>query len=252
MLRPLCASILALCAIVPSIAAADGYAGGPASLRRIVLYRSQAELDFDLHLNLSDNSAGEPIALSPSFYYGFTNRFTAGIAHNIYPHLGIFGGRGFTFNAPEGTDVYNNLSLDFLYLLSPGRTVSLAFHGGLDFLSFDPFSLHVRGGLRGRIGADRFALIFDPSISVGDSDNPYVEDVFLDVPAWLMFQASHQFAVGAVIGFDTDFDNANLFLGFTFLYTPNPNVDLGLLFTFPAIDETADLRSLTFTLAFRL
>jgi hypothetical protein len=233
--------------LAPALAYADGYAGGPTTLRRLVLYRSQAELDFDLHLNLSEDSAGEPIALSPSFYYGFTNRFSAGIAHNPYPHLGLFGGTGFRFNTDA--DVYNNITFDFLYLLSPGRGFSLAVRGGVDIHSFDPFSLHVRIGLRGRLAADRFALVFEPSLSVGDDD---VRDgVFMELPVWLYFQASHHFAVGAVVGFSTDFDDGSLFLGPTILYTPNSNIDFGVLFVFPALDDTSDLRSLTFTFAFR-
>jgi len=249
MMRALFASIVLACMVIPQGASADGYGGDPPNVRQLALYRAQMEFDLDLHINMTDDFVGEPIALSPSFYYGFTDKLSGGISTNPYQHLGLFGGAGFLFN-DGGDDVFNNLTIDVLYLLLDDANFALALRGGIDFMSLDPFSIHFRAGVRGRLAfADRFAFVFEPSLSVGDDD--VSPDVFMDLPAWLLFQATVELAVGGVMGFRTDFDNANLFLGFTLIYTPRPNIDVGLLFVFPAIDETGRLRSLTFNLALR-
>src|SRR5687767_14944067 len=99
-----------------------------------------------VEMNLSENSAFQPVLIAPHLYFGVTDSLTLGITHQ----------RGFCLNdgcwAPDGDEhLYNDAGFAILASLIGARRFELDLHVGVPISYFDPFWIGVRTGVLGRL-----------------------------------------------------------------------------------------------------
>ena len=135
-------------------------------------------LDGLVVMNLSKGDIGEPISVSPDFWYGLTNEITLGLAHSFYGTTGMWGmdmrgepqGRSLCLSAESGNcpEVYGNFSVLGRLQAWAGRGIAVAATAGLVANSIDPFALSVKLGahLRGRV-TNSVRVDFIPSMFIG-------------------------------------------------------------------------------------
>ena len=207
--------------------------GGYLTPTDVTLRQGAISIDGDVVVNLSSDAVGEPVQIVPNLYYGVNDALTVGFAQN--PGAEIFQTTGsglcITGSSKGCEHFYNNFSLDGLYSFLRSSTMDLAGHGGLDFVSLDPFQLSLRLGVKGKMMAGPVVIVLDPSLNIGLNDRSFNKEV-LQLPARVGFMATPQLNIGASIGLIGPVD------GFGDAYT----LPLGLGATF-AVSNMIDVRA---------
>jgi len=205
-------------------------------------------------VNLSENSAFQPVEIAPHFYWGATDSLTLGITHQ----------RGICLNdgcwAPDGEQhVYNDAGFAILAALVGSRRFELDLHVGIPVSYFDPFWVGVRTGVLGRVTLGRVAsFVFDPSLYVGLSNRDQGNREGVSLPFWFYFQASDVVVPFVGSGFHGPLDGFGdayiVPLEGGIVFTASQNVDLGFVFEFPNLlghGSTSRVRNVGFMGRFR-
>jgi hypothetical protein len=203
------------------------------------------------NLNLSSDAVGKPISLAPSVHYGVNEKLTVGLTHDTgstpwTPRIPIFftsitvgpvtavvaGGRGICLTGEENGcgKAYNSPGIDALYSIKSEK-FSLAAHGGLDFITFDPFAMSLRIGALGRYMVnDKIAVVFDPRIAIGLTEREVNGDG-LDIPVWAWYMVNEKLGAYLHLGiagpFDGFGDGFSIPLGLGANYKVNEKLSVG-------------------------
>jgi len=177
-------------------------------LRSVTVPKGMIQVNAPLGINLSKDEVGKPVFLAPNIYYGVTDDLQVGITHSV----------GICFTGKENgcPRVYDDVGLDVEYRFLRGD-FDLAAHLALPVSSFDPFTLSVRLGVKGRVTAaeGKLALLFDPAIQFGITEREGVtvgettvggNKELLSLSLLIAFQATPQLAVGVGTNFGGPFD----------------------------------------------
>jgi hypothetical protein len=137
-----------------------------------------------VRMNLSRNSAFQPIEFPINFFWGVSRRVMIGITHD--PGLRLNTGS----NDPKFSDTYNDVGFGSVIFLGGGRNFEVDLHLGVPIRRFspDPY-VGVQVGVLGRANfAERVALVYDPSLYFGVSNRDLGNGDELNVPIWFYFQ----------------------------------------------------------------
>jgi hypothetical protein len=204
-----------------------------------------------LGINLSEDSAGEPIYVAPHFYWGISDRFTIGVTHD----------RGLCLTGEEGgcRRVYDDVGLGMLVGLSESESHEVDLHLGVPISSFDPFTIGTKIGALARINAGPVvAIVLDPFLYFGINRRDEGNREALILPVWVYFQASRSVTPFVGSGAEGPLDDfAGQFRipveGGVVFEVAN-DVDLGVVFRFHNLlghGGSADFRELGLMARFR-
>lgn len=123
-----------------------------------------------LELELSKDTAFDPVSLAPDLYYGVSADFTVGLVHSSLGATGIIGSAGDSLCFTEAcSGVYRNFGLDGRYHFASGQ-VAAAANFGLYAGDLDPFQLKLKLGVVGRYRpspTSKLAVDFAPALFIG-------------------------------------------------------------------------------------
>jgi hypothetical protein len=187
---------------VAATAPAQATAAGPAN---ITLRQGGIGIDGDVAVGLSKGAAGKPISIVPNVYYGVTDVLTLGLASNhgseIFQNAV---GQGLCLSGQSNGcgKVYNNVSLDGLFSFARSGTMDVGVHGGLDTEFGADTLAQLRLGVKGKLLAGQFQLVFDPSLSIGlnKRDAAFNKEVLV-LPVRLGFLVTPQLNLGLSVAF---------------------------------------------------
>jgi len=196
----------------PAVAATPAPAApAAASATNITLHQGGIGIDGDIGVGLSKGAAGKPISIVPNVYYGVTDTLTVGLADNpgseIFQTLGL-AQRGLCLSGSTNcAKTYNNISLDGLFSFSRSGTMDIGAHGGLDTQFGADTLLSLRVGVKGKLQAGQFVLVFDPSLNLGlnKRDADFNKEV-LQLPMRFGFMVTPQLNLGLSIAFISPID----------------------------------------------
>jgi hypothetical protein len=215
---------------------ASSSGGGYLSPTDVTLRQGAISIDGDVVVNLSSGAVGKPVQIVPNLYYGANDALTIGFAQNPGAEIFQTTGSGLCITGSSNgcEHVYNNFSLDGLYSFMRSSTMDLAGHGGLDFVSLDPFQMSLRLGVKGKMLAGPVVIVVDPSLNIGLNDRTFNKEV-LQLPARVGFMATPQLNIGASIGFigpvDGFGDAYRLPIGLGAMFAVSNMVDVRAQFT---------------------
>jgi len=233
----------------------------PISATEATLHQGAIDVNGDVVMSLSKDAVFKPVQIVPNLYYGVSSELTVGFAQNPFAEIFQTTGRGLciTGSSNNCAKVYDNFSLDALFSFLRSSTMDLAGHGGVDFLTLDPFFLSLRLGVKGKMAAGPLAIVFDPSVNIGLTKRSDGNKEALTLPARIGFMATSQLNVGlsiALVGpFDQFGDNYKIPLGLGATYALNSMVDVRAQFAFDNLagkGGTADLRTLSIGAAYHM
>jgi hypothetical protein len=195
-----------------------------------------------LELELSDQSAFEPVSLAPDAYYGLSNDITLGVAHSAYGTTGFFGSAGgglcVTGDDAGCAKIYDNIGFVGRYYVLDD-TFSLAADGGLFTKSFDPFQLALRAGAVGAWSSDRLTVVANPSLFLGLTERDAGNEEVLLVPIAAMYAVTDDIQAGVQTGFVLPFsatgDTWQVPLSLGAQYALKPKLAVVGAFSLPAV-----------------
>ena len=202
-----------------------------------------------VNINMSENSAFDPVTIAPHFYWGVSDTVTLGITHD----------RGICLGDACGDKVYNDAGFGLLVGLGYGRTYEIDLHVEVPVQSFDPFVLGARVGVLGRVNLGAVtAFVFDPSLYFGMTRRDEGNREYLGLPFWFYFQATDvvvPFVGSGIQGpLDGFSDSFQIPLEGGIVFDVAQNVDVGFVLRFPNLagkGNSADWRELGFIGRFR-
>jgi hypothetical protein len=236
--------------------------------RPLTLTKGMVGIHGDLVADISADRWGKPLWVTPNLYYGVSDQLTVGIAMNPKAEFFPTGG-GFCLSSDRYCSKFfvpNNASLDLLFSFNRTSSLEVAFHGGVDLGSIDPFVASGRGGLLLKIAlTSEVAIMADPSISAGITKRaaPVNNKEFLSVPIRIGYQLHPQVNAGLITGVNGAIsgfvDRFQVPLGLGALAALNEQIDVAVNFMFAAIAGNIapmashlDYRSVALTVNYRL
>ena len=248
-------AVLAAVALAPRAAHAQEWTRQSFMLPKggFELTGSPARPDF-MRINLSKDSAFQPVEFPINFFWGVTRHVMLGITHE----------RGLRLNSgapdPKFRDTYNDVGFGSLIFLGGGRNFEVDLHLGVPLHQLSPeVFVGVQAGVLGRANvAEKVALYYDPSLYFAANHRDDGNGDELHVPFWVYFQPTPIIApfVGTAVHgpFKNFGDHFTIPLEGGVLFTVAHGIHLGGMLRFPnAIghDNTLDWRELTFLAQFR-
>ena len=233
----------------------------PISATEATLHQGAISIDGDVVMSLSKDLVFKPVQIVPNLYYGVSSELTAGFVHNPFAEIFQTSGRGLCITGSSNgcAKVYINFSLDALFSFMRSSTMDLAAHGGVDFLTLDPFWLSLRLGVKAKMAAGPLAIVFDPALNIGLTKRSDGNKEMLTIPARIGFMATSQLNVGVSIALagpiDHFGDNYTIPLGLGATYALNSMVDVRAQFAFDNLAGKgggADLRTLSVGAAYHM
>lgn len=206
----------------------------------------QAYLDF----NLSTDLVAKPVSLAPDVWYGLMDDLSVGLVHSGSGAAGFFGaaGNGLCFTGSENGcgSFYNNVGLNARYHLFDGvsQPVVLAADGGIFFRDFDPFTLSLKLGAVGKVGAGPVDVLFGLNLFIGITERDGVDGVggnseVLSLPVSAIYPVMPELGVGLQTGLVLPFEGAGdaflIPLALAARYVVTPQIAVEGAFTFPGI-----------------
>jgi hypothetical protein len=217
--------------------------------------------------------AFEPISIAPDGYYGANDRVEVGAVTSWYGITGFWSGAMLGVR-PSGLCVskkpeaeggigcakrVDNAGAEVHYALLREGSLQMAGGGGLHALTFDPFSLAAKVGIKGMWRAGRIGLSFAPSFFIGltkrhDPPDGTGNKESIQFPIEVTFAAMPQLLVGLQSGVRGPIDGFSN--GYSVpaalgaIYLVNPQVMVGGAFSFERVAggddlDPGDLRSMT-------
>lgn len=207
-----------------------------------------------VRMNLSKDSAFQPVEFPVNFFWGVTNHVMIGITHE----------HGLRLNSgaqdPKFRDTYNDVGFGSVIFLGGGRNFEVDLHAGVPLRQLSPeVFVGVQAGILGRVNfSQKVAMYFDPSLYFGVNQRDAGNGDELHVPVWIYFQPTRIIApfVGTALhGPLRAFgDNFAIPLEGGVLFTVARGIHIGGMLQFPNAlgkNNTADWRELTFLGQFR-
>ncbi|HYP75733.1 MAG TPA: hypothetical protein VER12_07260 [Polyangiaceae bacterium] len=207
-----------------------------------------------MRMNMSKNSAFEPVEFPVNFFWGVSSKVMIGITHE----------RGLRLNSgaedPKFRDTYNDVGFGSVIFLGGGRNFEVDLHAGVPLRQLSPeVFVGVQAGVLGRANfSEKVALFYDPSLYFAVNHRDLGNGDEVHVPIWFYFQPTPIIApfVGTgVHGPFKDFgDHFSIPLEGGVLFTVAHGIHLGGMLRFPNAlghDNTLDWRELTFLGQFR-
>jgi hypothetical protein len=210
-------------------------------------------------INMSKDSAGDPIDLRPSIYYGVSKKLNIGITHVD---------SGICVAGDACAKVYNGVGIDALYDLMHGGSLAMAARGGVRMPSLDPLIAGLNLGLDIQLTAGKVAVYFNPHLYVGAiKRSPDAAAMppeagkkeALDAPLILGYQAQRQTLIfvrsgihGPMSGFGDSFEVP---VGAGATFAASNRLDFGAEWLFTNLagkGSSADGRAIIVRLALRL
>lgn len=197
-----------------------------------------------VNINMSENSAFDPVTIAPHFYWGISEDVTLGVIH----------GRGLCLGDNCGGKPYNDIGFGLLVGLGEGPEYEIDLHVEVPIQSIDPFTLGTRVGVLGRVNlSDVTAFVFDPSLYFGITRRGQGNREYLGLPFWFYFQATETvvpFVGSGILGPLDGFGDAfQIPLEGGVVFTVAGNADVGFVLRFPNLagrGNSADWRELGF------
>ena len=162
-------------------------------------------------INLSKDSAFEPVSLAPDIWYGATEKFSVGLTHSGLASDGFWGGAGaglcLTGDDKGCGNTLSNTGLQARYDLSSTMD-GLAFEGGFIVRDFDPFVL---GGKVGAVLAKDLGsvqLAVSPNLQFGLTERDLGNKELLNIPVSIMYGLSDTIVIGGQTGISLPFSDA--------------------------------------------
>lgn len=169
----------------------------------------------DLGINLSADTVGDPVSISPDLWYGVNDKLTVGLVHSFSAATGIMGVPFTSICIGDACpSVYDFVGADLRYGMKTGA-VTVAAVGGLYALQTDPLQIALKLGAiihwRAKPGS-KLAVDVTPNLFLGftkrDGEvDPVSMEVVADpnketlvVPATLWYSANPKLAVGLQVG----------------------------------------------------
>jgi len=207
-----------------------------------------------VRINISRDSAFEPVELPVNFFWGVADRVMIGITHE----------HGLRLNSgvpdPKFRDTYNDVGFGSVIFLAGGRNFEVDLHAGVPFKQLSPdLYVGVQAGILGRANiSERVAFVYDPSVYVAMNRRDLGNGDELHVPIWFYFQPTPVVAPFVGTGVHGPFehfgDNFTIPFEAGLLFTVARGVHIGGMLNFPnALGKhaTLDSRELTFLGQFR-
>jgi hypothetical protein len=227
----------------------------------------QVAVDAQLLINLSKNSAGQPISIAPDFWYGLGDALGIGLVHSPVGTTGFYGqaGPGICLTGKDNgcPKVYNNFGIEGRLVLSEMSPLGLAVNGGLFARNLDPFTMAFKIGVIGKLSLGNISILVTPNLFIGVNErdptptNPMINREVLNLPVTVVIHATPQFALHAQSGASLPFKNgSDLYqvpLSFGAAYYLTGAVAISGTFSFPLVAagsaygpaDGADSRALT-------
>ncbi len=210
----------------------------------------QAYLDF----SLSSDAVAKPISVAPDVWYGLMDDLSLGLVHSSSGSIGFFGGAGsglcFTGSDNGCPSFYSNAALLARYHLFDGvaQPVVLAADGGLVFRDFDPFTLSLKLGAVGKVGAGPVDVLFGANLLLGitERDGVVIGDTevggnkeVISLPVSALYPVLPELAVGVQTGLVLPLQNLadTFFIPFAVAgrYVVTPQIAVEGAFSFPSL-----------------
>jgi hypothetical protein len=245
----------------------------PSGPDQLTMPKRKLLVDAFVELNLSKDTAFEPVSIAPDVWYGATDDLTLGLVHSSIGATGVIGGVGdalcITGSSNGCESVYPGVGIDARYRLKGGWAID----GGLFVNDFDPFALAIKLGLVGRHRiSEKLAFEAQPNVFIGLTERDATADgmgvvtyagneEILSVPVTAAYLAAPKITLSGQLALQTPFseagDNWSLGLSIGGRYRASDHLDLGLAFSLPLLagggDGTgADARSITLGVGYAL
>lgn len=227
-----------------------------------------------VNVSLSTDAVAKPINLAPAIYYGVNEKLTVGITHSggttsltprpavlsfsipatpLTPAITAAAGSGICVTGEDSgcPDAYRGIGLDAMFGLAAGK-FSVAAHGGLDTVTFDPFTVALRVGALGNyMASDKLSIVFDPRISIGITERDGGNKESLDIPVWIWYHVNPKLGAFVSTGINGPLDGFgdafSVPVGLGAMYKVNEKLGAGANFFFTNLagkNGGADGRSL--------
>jgi hypothetical protein len=219
---------------------------------------------FNLLIGADKGYFGKPISLAPDLYYSISDTVQIGLLHTGPMGWQTRPGAGLCLTGKSNgcPHVYDNVGFDFIYGLLYGD-FHLSAHSSLYLYRIsDPTWVMWTVGMIGKFHfTDLVALYFDPQIGISLSHRDQNKDQ-LFIPLELQIQAGPAVSLKILTGVTGQLsalgDTYFIPLGLGVVGNLNPNIDIGIRFSFdnllghefPGISRT-DLRSIGLLLNIR-
>ena len=207
-----------------------------------------------VRMNMSKDSAFQPVEFPVNFFWGVTEHVMIGITHE----------RGLRLNSgapdPKFSDTYNDVGFGSVIFLGGGRNFEVDLHAGVPLRRLSPeVFVGVQAGILGRANFSRkVALFYDPSLYFAANHRDIGNGDELHVPIWFYFQPTRIVAPFVGTGLHAPLrnfdDNFTIPLEGGVLFTVAHGIHLGGMLRFPNAlgkHNTLDSRELTFLGQFR-
>jgi len=160
--------------------------------QRFLLQRGDFEITGDparpdlMRVNMSRNSAFQPINFPVDFFWGVSDRVMLGITHEVGPLFNT------GLQNPRFRDHYNDTGFGSVIGLADGRNYEVDLHAGVPLHRLSPdIWVGAQIGVLGRANfARNVALVYDPSLYFGLNHRDQGNGDGLDLPFWFYFQAT--------------------------------------------------------------
>lgn len=218
----------------------------------------------NLLINASKNSFGKPTSLAPDLYYSLSDTVQIGILHTGPMGWQTLPGAGLCLTGTSNgcPRIYDNVGFDFIYGLLFGD-FHLSAHSSLYLYRIsDPTWVMWTVGMIGKFHfTDMVALFFDPQIGISLSHRDHNKDQ-LFIPLELQIQAGPALSLKILTGVTGELsalgDTYRSPLGLGVVANLNPNVDIGIRFSFDNLlghqfvgYSRTDIRSIALLLSIR-
>jgi hypothetical protein len=168
--------------------------------------KGKIRVDVSIGVNLSKELVAKPITITPDVFYGVSDKLEVGVAHSGYALVGFWGaeslGGGLCLAGTDGGcgKVYDGpLGLLGRFVLMEG-SIDLAADGGVVIGPFDPMTLSLKAGVRGRKMMGKMMIGVAPNISLGLTERDGGNKEYLAVPVDVNFMVNDKLGVGVQTG----------------------------------------------------
>jgi hypothetical protein len=193
---------------------------------------------FNLLINASKDYFGKPTSLAPDLYYSISDTVQIGLLHTGPMGWQTLPGAGLCLTGTSNgcPHIYDNVGFDFIYGLLFGD-FHLSAHSSLYLYRIsDPTWVLWTVGMIGKFHfTDQVALFFDPQIGISLSHRDVNKDQ-LFIPLELQIQAGPAVSLKILTGVTGQLsalgDTYQIPLGFGVVGNLNPNLDIGIRFSF--------------------
>jgi len=239
-------------------AAADDMGGDAAADSSMIVAKGKIMVAAGLNVNLSKDSVGDPLSITPDVTYGAIPKLDVGLYHSNYGLTGFWtqAGGGLCISGDACADVYNGpTGILANYGIQEGQ-MSMTAGGGLVLsnIAGDTMLMDIKAGVKIHYAVDpNIGIVTEPSIILSINERDPLKRDGLLLPVAIGYKVDPKLSVGVQTGITGPFDGFGDSYAIPFNLGANFAVDeklsVGGAFGFPNLagkDGSADGRLLTF------